>query len=60
MARVKFIYKAKRKTNNNQLIDTNTGKVNYQDEMVKTMKEKIRKINSQVNHFNEDGFRHLG
>jgi hypothetical protein len=23
------------------------------------MREKIRKINSQVNHFNEDGFKHL-
>ena len=27
--------------------------------MVKTMREKIKRINSQVNHFNDDGFRHL-
>ena len=27
--------------------------------MVKTMRDKIRKINSQVNHFNDDGFKHL-
>lgn len=59
VARICFSYKASRQLLNRQLLNTNTGKIMRQDEMVKTLKEKLSRINQAVNFYEEEKFNHL-
>lgn len=53
VARIRFSYKADRPLLNKQLLNTNTGRILKQDEMVKTLKDKLYKINEAVNYYEE-------
>jgi len=59
VARIRFSYKATRQLLNKQLLNTNTGKIMKQDEMVKTLKDKLNRINQAVNFYEEEQFNHL-
>lgn len=54
VARICFSYKATRPLLNKQLLNTNTGRVMKQDEMVKTLKDKLSRINQAVNFYEEE------